>query len=176
MALQGSLSDFKLEEVTQTIATGNKSGKLGISGKMGEYGIYFVNGKIIHAFGPFSIGEEAIKDVFIETEGNFIFKQNIIMPPQTINKDETAIIMDGVMLREEFKDILARFDKSTMISAAQVTFQGDIEISDTEWKILSMVVKGMTPDEIIEKSNMSFINFIKALKILLEKNLVKLGG
>jgi len=176
MALQGDLNDFKLEEVIQTIATGNKSGKLGIIGKMGEYGIYFVNGSIIHAFGPFSIGEDAVRDVFIETEGNFVFKQNLIMPTQTITRDSTSIIMDGIMLREELKDILASFDKRTIITTSQADFSGDIEISDEEWKILSMVVKGMTPDEIIEKTDLSFISFIKTLKVLLEKNLVKLGG
>ncbi|MGB9694495.1 MAG: DUF4388 domain-containing protein [Caldisericaceae bacterium] len=176
MALQGNLSDFKLEEVIQTISTGNKSGKLGITGKMGEYGIYFVNGKIIHAFGPFSIGEDAIKDVFIETEGNFIFKQNLIMPPQTIKTDATSIIMDGIMLREELKDILLLFNRQTVISTSQATFNGDMNVSNEEWKILSMVVKGMIPEEIIEQTNLSFISFIKTLKVLLEKNLVKLGG
>ncbi|MGB9831889.1 MAG: DUF4388 domain-containing protein, partial [Caldisericum exile] len=48
MALQGNLSDFKLEEVIQSISTSKKSGKLEVDGVMGMYGIYFSNGEIIH--------------------------------------------------------------------------------------------------------------------------------
>jgi hypothetical protein len=69
MALQGNLSEFKLEEIIQSISVSNKSGKLEVDGVMGMYGIYFSNGQIIHANGPFSIGEEAILDVFLEING-----------------------------------------------------------------------------------------------------------
>ncbi len=176
MALQGNLNDFKLEEVMQTIAAGNKSGKLGVSGKMGEYGIYFNNGAVIHAFGPFSIGEEAIKDVFIESSGSFFFKQNLILPPKTIKKEITSIILDGIIIREELMQILLLIDKETKIFPVNQVFTGGLSINDLEWKVLRMVVEGATADEIITKTEMSFITFVRTLKGLLEKNLVKLGG
>ena len=47
MALQGNLSEFKLEEIIQSISVSNKSGKLEVDGVMGMYGIYFSNGQIV---------------------------------------------------------------------------------------------------------------------------------
>ena len=46
--------------------------------------------------GTFSIGEEAILDVFLEINGEFSFLTNIVLPPRTIKKDLFDIISTGI--------------------------------------------------------------------------------
>lgn len=174
MALEGNLEDFKLEEVIQSISLGKKSGKLEVHGKMGIYGIFFMNGDVIHAFGPYSIGKDAIKDVFLESEGTFIFKQNLILPPKTINVNIFSIITDGLAVRDELKDTVAKLSKTGKINAVTETQSGEIEINDTEWKVLRMVIESKTISEIIEVTGLSFIEFVRIIRSLITKKMIYL--
>ena len=173
MPLKGNLNDFSLEEVIQTILTSKKSGKLEISGKMGIYGIFFENGKIIHAFGPFTLGGEAIKDVFLEDVGDFVFKQNLVLPPQTIKKESIDILMDGISIRNELIEIAKMLKKELKIQTAN-GFSENIEISGDEWEILKLLMEGKTVKEIIEKQNLTFTGFSRIIKNLYEKRLITL--
>lgn len=175
MSLTGNLNDFSLEEVIQTILTSKKSGKLEILGKMGIYGIFFENGKIIHAFGPFTTGEEAIKDVFLEDVGDFVFKQNLVLPPQTIKKESIDILMEGINIRNELLNISKMLMKDSKIPTAN-GFSETIEISGKEWEILKFLMEGKTVKEIIEKQNLTFTGFSRIIKNLYEKRLIRIGG
>ncbi len=174
MALEGYLEDFRLEEVIQSISLGKKSGKLEIHGKMGLYGIFFKDGALIHAFGPYSIGKDAIKDVFLESEGTFSFKQNLILPPQTLNEDIFSLITDGISLREELKDTVAKLSKTGTIDATTETTSDEVEISDIEWRVLRMVIEKKSIGEIIEVTGLSFIDFVRTVKSLMDKKMIKL--
>lgn len=175
MPLQGNLADFSLEEVIQTITQGKKSGKLEVLGRMGVYGIFFENGKIIHAFGPFAIGEDAAMDVFLEDGGSFVFKQNLILPPQTIKKDTMDIMMEGIALRENFKEVAAKVKKEGKIAPLGVN-SGLLELKENEWKIVKLALEGKSIREIIEMCNICFFQFVILLKSLEEKGFVKIGG
>lgn len=175
MPLKGNLNDFGLEEVIQTLFTSKRSGKLEISGKMGNYGIFFENGKIIHAFGPFVIGEEAIKDAFLEDQGSFVFKQNLVLPPQTIEKDNFELIMEDLEIREELLNIAKNFKRDSKVPTSD-NKNDNIEISGEEWHILRCLMEDKPIIEIIEKGNLSFAEFNKTIKNLCSKGLVKVGG
>ncbi|MGB9855660.1 MAG: DUF4388 domain-containing protein [Caldisericum exile] len=176
MALQGNLSDFKLEEVIQSISTSKKSGKLEVDGVMGMYGIYFSNGEIIHANGPFSIGEEAILDVFLEINGTFSFITNIVLPPRTIKKDLFDIIATGINLREENIDILKKITKKTKMLPNTKNDTNGIELSKDEIKLLKYILDGTPISTIMEEMSMSYLKFLEVLKGLLNKEIVILGG
>ncbi|MFU2158758.1 DUF4388 domain-containing protein [Caldisericum sp. AR60] len=176
MALQGNLSDFKLEEVIQSISTSKKSGKLEVDGVMGMYGIYFSNGEIIHANGPFSIGEEAILDVFLEINGTFSFITNIVLPPRTIKKDLFDIIATGINLREENIDILKKITKKTKMLPNTKNDTNGIELSKDEIKLLKYILDGTPISTIMEEMSMSYLKFLEVLKGLLKKEIVILGG
>jgi len=175
MALQGNLSDFKLEEVIQSISVGKKSGKLQVDGVMGMYGIYFSNGEIVHANGPFSIGEEAILDVFLEINGEFTFITNIVLPPRTIRKDIFEIISSGINLREENFEIIKQIKKTTkMIPNAKGSTEG-VNLSGLEVKMLRYILEGAPISNIMEQMSLSYVKFLE-VKGLLEKEIVTLGG
>ncbi len=176
MALQGSLSDFNLEEVIQSIATGKKSGKLEVVGKMGVYGVFFDMGNVIHAFGPYSIGEDAIKDVFLESEGNFVFRQNLILPPRSIFGNVFDIVTDGMILREELRDTVAKLSKTGKINVSNSPDSGEIELSEYEWKLLRYIIEQKTVTEILERTGITFIAFVRVIKKLSNKNMISLGG
>ncbi|MGB9769792.1 MULTISPECIES: DUF4388 domain-containing protein [Caldisericum] len=176
MALQGNLSDFKLEEVIQSISTSKKSGKLEVDGVMGMYGIYFSNGEIVHANGPFSIGEEAILDVFLEINGTFSFITNIVLPPRTIKKDLFDIIATGINLREENIDILKKITKKTKMLPNTKNDTNGIELSKDEIKLLKYILDGTPISTIMEEMSMSYLKFLEVLKGLLKKEIVILGG
>lgn len=176
MALQGNLSDFKLEEVIQSISTSKKSGKLEVDGVMGMYGIYFGNGEIVHANGPFSIGEEAILDVFLEINGTFSFITNIVLPPRTIKKDLFDIIATGINLREENLEVIKKITKTTKMLPNTKNSSGNVELSKDELKLLKYILDGTPISIIMEQMSMSYVKFLEVLKGLLQKEIVILGG
>jgi hypothetical protein len=175
MPLKGNLNDFGLEEVIQTVFTGKKSGKLEVYGKMGIYGIFFENGKIIHAFGPFTVGEGAIKDAFLEDEGSFIFKQNLILPPRTISKENIEILMECIANRTELLETAKILKKDSQISTSNGLID-DIEISGKEWQILRLLMENKSINEVIKKQNLTFTELNIIIKDLLKKGLIKIGG
>jgi len=176
MVLQGNLSDFKLEEVVQTISQSKKSGKLEVDGVMGMYGIYFSNGEIIHANGPYSIGEEAILDVFLEINGTFTFITNIVLPPRTIKKNIFDIIATGINLREENLEIIKQITKATKMLPNTKGDIDDVELSRDEIKLLRYILDAIPISTIMEDAGMSYVKFLEILKGLLKKGIVTLGG
>ncbi|MCI4463998.1 MAG: DUF4388 domain-containing protein [Caldisericum sp.] len=174
--MQGNLSDFKLEEIIQSISTSNKSGKLEVDGVMGMYGIYFSNGEIVHANGPYSIGEEAILDVFLEINGQFSFITNIVLPPRTIRKNIFDIIATGISLREENFDIIKQITKTTKMVPNSKNDKEGVELSKDEIKLLKYILDGTPISNIMEQMSMSYVKFLEILKGLLQKEIVTLGG
>ncbi len=174
MPIKGNLKDFKLEEVVQMITAGKKSGKLEINSKGRRYRVYFKNGEILHASAPFSNGEDAIKDIFLEENGRFEFIQNIVLPPKTINKSTMEIIFNGMSVREDCKEVKEVFtgDKKLHVS----TDVGDrVSISETEWKILKRLAEGETLDQILEKEELSYYKACIILRKIIEKGLIKIS-
>jgi hypothetical protein len=174
--MQGNLSDFKLEEIIQSISTSKKSGKLEVDGVMGMYGIYFSNGEIVHANGPYSIGEEAILDVFLEINGQFSFITNIVLPPRTIRKNIFDIIATGINLREENFDIIKQITKTTKMVPNSKNDKEGVELSKDEIKLLKYILDGTPISNIMEQMSMSYVKFLEILKGLLQKEIVTLGG
>jgi hypothetical protein len=174
--MQGNLSDFKLEEIIQSISTSKKSGKLEVNGVMGMYGIYFSNGEIVHANGPYSIGEEAILDVFLEINGQFSFITNIVLPPRTIRKNIFDIIATGISLREENFDIIKQITKTTKMVPNTKNDKEGVELSKDEIKLLKYILDGTPISNIMEQMSMSYVKFLEILKGLLQKEIVTLGG
>jgi len=174
--MQGNLSDFKLEEIIQSISTSKKSGKLEVDGVMGMYGVYFSNGEIVHANGPYSIGEEAILDVFLEINGQFSFITNIVLPPRTIRKNIFDIIATGINLREENFDIIKQITKTTKMVPNSKNDKEGVELSKDEIKLLKYILDGTPISNIMEQMSMSYVKFLEILKGLLQKEIVTLGG
>lgn len=172
MSLKGDLKNLGLEELIQAIQNGKKSGKLEIIGEIGIYGIFFENGQIIHAFAPFAIGLEAIKDAFLEINGHFSLIENLILPPRTIKKNNMSLLMDGIKAREECKNVLKYIKKDTIVSVFSDTNTDHIEAK--EWKVLRYIIvnKRVTILDILEKTNLTYYNTCKALNNLLEKKLI----
>ena len=172
MPIKGNLKDFKLEEILQMITSGKKSGKLEINSHRRRYRIYFKNGEILHAGAPFSNGEDAIKDVFLETYGAFEFIQNIILPPKTIKKNNTEIIFQGLSVREECSEIKDIFTGEVKLITTNSP-SGEVSISEKEWKILKSLAEQKNINEILEKEELSYYKACKILKNLVNKGLLK---
>ncbi len=173
MPIKGNLKDFKLEEVIQMITAGKKSGKLEINSKRRRYRIYFKNGEILHASAPFSNGEDAIKDVFLEEDGIFEFVQNIVLPPKTINKSTTEVIFNGMSVRENCKEVKDVFtgDKKIIVS----TDVGDnVSITEEEWEMLKRIAQGKTLDQILEEEELSYYKACNILLSVIKKGLLKI--
>jgi hypothetical protein len=173
MPIKGNLKDFKLEEILQMITSGKKSGKLEINSHRRRYRIYFKNGEILHASAPFSNGEDAIKDVFLESYGSFEFIQNIILPPKTIKKNNMEIIFQGLSVREECAKVKDIFTGETKLTTSENAKQ-EVSINEKEWQILKNIAERQNINEILEKEELSYYKACIILKNLIEKGLLKM--
>jgi len=94
MELHGDLQSFPLTQLVQTLESAQRTGKLDIEGHLGNFGIFFQKGRVIHAQSPYSSGLPAFFDAFLETEGTFSFASNVILPPRRITQSNTSLLME----------------------------------------------------------------------------------
>ncbi len=173
MPIKGNLKDFKLEEILQMIVSGKKSGKLEINSHGRRYRVYFKNGEILHASAPYSNGEDAIKDIFLENYGHFEFIQNIILPPKTIKKNNTEIIFQGLSVRDECADVKDIFLGTAKLISSPNSTDDEVSITEEEWKILKNIAEQKDINEILEKEELSYYKACRILKNLIKKGLLK---
>ncbi len=178
--LEGSLKDFSLDEVLQMVSMGEKTGRLELKGETPfgkkEGSIYFKNGEVIAAETNEYVGEPAIVDLLNIREGYFKF---IPQDVSNIKRSVTKSIPDLVLLAtskldewEKIKNKISSVDSVFRLSTEGIPDK--IHLSPTQWKIISLLGKGLTIREVALKLNMTVIDVSKdvyglvALRILKE--------
>ncbi len=100
--MAGSLSDFGLAELLQTIELSRKTGKLSLSvqgGKMGA--IHVSGGQIIAASFGVIDGEEAVYEMMTTEEGYFEFDVRDIDVERNVQGSTAAILMESFRRQDE---------------------------------------------------------------------------
>ncbi len=100
--MAGSLSDFGLAELLQTIELSRKTGKLSLSVEGGKMGAIFVcEGQIIAASFGVVEGEEAVYDMMAVEEGYFEFAVREVDEERNVQGSTAAILMESFRRQDE---------------------------------------------------------------------------
>lgn len=177
MSFQGELKDLPLPDVVQLIDSSSKTGRLSLKNENMDGGIYFDNGKIIHATLGEQSGEEAVHTMAVWTEGHFLFEADVAPEEKSINRSNTNLMMEGARRLDEWKvlqkkipstDLIPEFIPQNKNKAPQIS------LSTREWVLLSKVNGVRDIKTIAKQSNLSVFETCKILYGLISSGLLAL--
>lgn len=172
MKLKGELGIIEVSSLIQTINQLRKTGKLEIvlpSGEKGE--IFFDSGEIIHAHSPDNFGLEALAEILLYKEGEFNFKENIILPAPSIKMGTERAIIEAISMADEVFGI-----EEILSKIPEVKFTDDTRISlnTEELKVLMQIDGNKNVEEILKNIGMDKVKFLKLIDQLFKKGIITL--
>lgn len=178
--LEGSLRDFSLDDLLQMISLGGKTGELHLEGST-PFGkrkgiIYFENGEVKDAETEETRGEIAILDLLNIKEGTFRFVPNDTLHiKKAISKSIPDLVLLATSKLDEWNRVKSRVESvDSVFKMITDDVPSEIHLSQTDWKVLMLLQKGMTIREAALKLNMTVFDVAKiayglaALKIIRE--------
>ncbi|RLB74419.1 MAG: hypothetical protein DRH15_15440 [Deltaproteobacteria bacterium] len=173
MKLKGELGIIEVSSLIQTINQLRKTGKLEILLPNGDKGeIFFDNGEIIHAHSPDNVGLEALAEILLFKEGEFNFKENIVLPAPSIRMDTDRAIIEAISMVDETQSI-----KDILSKVIEIKFQSDdskVSLNKEELVILMKSDGKKTLGEILSETGMDKVKFLKIIDQLLKKGIITL--
>jgi len=178
--LEGSLRDFSLDELLQMIALGGKTGELHLEG-ITPFGkkkgiIYFENGEVGDAETEESRGEVAIVELLNIKEGSFKFVPHDTMHvKRSITKSVPDLVLLATSKLDEWNRVKVKVGSpDSVFKMVTDDVPEEIHLSQTDWKVLMLLQRGLTVREAALKLNMTVFDVAKiaygltALKIIKE--------
>jgi hypothetical protein len=176
MELRGDLQSFPLAQLIQTLDNAQRSGKLDIQGHLGEFAVFFQNGKVIHALSPYTSGLPAFYDAFLEHDGTFNFMSNVIMPPRKITTSTTSLLIEATRLMDEMDRSGSIVDPSALVVATARVFSDEpVALTSDEFIVLQNTGEPKTFDRILRETEVGFFRASAALGGLVDKKIITLS-
>lgn len=179
MALEGDLSEFPLTDIIQLLDLSKKTGGVHINGRRGrdrfDGWLFFRDGKICSA----KLGSlpplEAAYTFFTLSSGPFRFYDTKI-PPQTINRSNEAIIIEGIG-RQETWAAVQEYVPSLHIVPQVVTTpavsNGGINLLPEQWRVLTLVNSKNSVHDIIQRSGFDELRTAEIIVHLFRNGLIR---
>lgn len=177
MSLQGSLKHLHLADVIQLISVSGKTGMFHLKKEDHKGQIYLKDGNIVHAEMDDIQGEEAVYELAIWSDGEFNFEPDVEPNTKTISKSNTNLLMEAARRLDEWR-VLSRKIPSVELVPEFVVDQnqdrGQIQLTTSEWLILSKINGKQSIRTIAKTCNLSIFDVSKVLYGLVTHGLVAL--
>lgn len=139
--------------------------------------IYLKDGNIVHAEMDDIQGEEAVYELAIWSDGEFNFEPDVEPNTKTISKSNTNLLMEAARRLDEWR-VLSRKIPSVELVPEFVVDQnqdrGQIQLTTSEWLILSKINGKQSIRTIAKTCNLSIFDVSKVLYGLVTHGLVAL--
>lgn len=175
MAFQGSLKELPLPDIIQLVSVSGKTGmfQLRNGGEAGE--IFLRNGQIVHAHAGELQGEEAVYELAIWREGEFVFTPGRDTDATTIQKSNTNLLMEAARRIDEWQVLSKRIPSTRLVPV--FTTQGastSVSLTPQEWAVICKIDERRSIEEIAIGLAMSPFETCKLLYGLITSGLVTL--
>ena len=162
-----SCAPRQLPDVIQFLSGARKTGVLRLlEGKeTGE--IFLEKGRIVHAVIGDQAGEEAVYELVLWNQGEFLFEPGVTTDKSTVNKGNTNLLMEAARQRDEWAVI------SFVIPDENET-GGQINLNTSEWILLSKINGNRSLKEIAEAADLSTFHTGRLLYGLVSTKLIRL--
>ncbi len=100
----GKLSMISLPELTQTIASNQRTGVLNLYQGESTAGVWFADGQIVDATLGDLVGDEAFFAALTWEDGDFRFRPDEESPERRINADPMGLLMEGLRRLDEIAE------------------------------------------------------------------------
>jgi len=179
MAFQGSLKELPLPDIIQLVSVSGKTGVFVLSKDEQEGQIYLQEGEMVHSEVGSLRGEEAVYELAIWQEGDFVFKPGVETEQRTIKKSNTNLLMEAARRIDEWQVLSKRIPSTRMVPI--FTNQGSstsVSFTPHEWAVICKVDERRSIEELASVLGMSAFEVCKLLYGLVTAGLIELkqGG
>ena len=177
MSLQGSLKHLHLADVIQLISVSGKTGMFHLKKEDHVGQIYLKDGNIVHAEVDEIKGEEAVYELAIWSEGEFNFEPDVEPSIRTISKTNTNLLMEAARRLDEWRVLSKKIPSLDLIPefvVDQNQDRGQIQLTTSEWLILSKINGKQDIRTISKNCNLAVFDVSKVLYGLVTHGLVSL--
>lgn len=176
MAFQGSLKELPLPDIIQLVSVSGKTGvfELRNGGTHGE--IYLRDGHIVHARVGGLEGEEAVYELAVWTDGDFVFHPGKAAPATTIKRSNTNLLMEAARRIDEWQVLAKRIPSTRLVPVfTNQAKKSSVSLTPSEWQLISKIDERRTIDEIAVAMSESPFDVCKLLYGLITSGLIALN-
>ena len=175
MAFQGSLKELPLPDIIQLVSVSGKTGVFTLRNGSESGEIFLRKGQIVHAEVADLAGEEAVYELAIWREGDFVFTPGRETETATIQKSNTSLLMEAARRIDEWQVLSKRIPSTRLVPV--FTDQGvstSVSLTPQEWAVICKIDERRAIDEIAVGLATSPFEVCKLLYGLITSGLVAL--
>ena len=176
MAFQGSLRELPLPDIIQLVSVSGKTGMFSLTREGFPRGeIYLRGGQIVHGrVGDFA-GEEAVYELAIWPEGDFLFTPGKEAGAVTIQRSNTNLLMEAARRIDEWKVLSKRIASTRLVPVfTNQATTTSVSLTPQEWSLVCKVDERRTIDEVAAGLGISAFETCKLLYGLITSGLLAL--
>ncbi len=177
MAFQGSLKELPLPDIIQLVSVSGKTGVFALRRNGDSTGeIYLRGGQIVHAHAGDLRGEEAMYELAIWPEGDFVFTPGTETELTTIQKSNTNLLMEAARRIDEWQILSKRIPSTRLVPVfTQRATTTSVSLTPQEWSLICKIDERRTIEEVAIGLDMSPFETCKLLYGLITSGLVTLN-
>lgn len=175
MAFQGSLRELPLPDIIQLVSVSGKTGVFTLKNGSSSGDIYLRKGQIVHAEAGDLQGEEAVYELAIWREGEFVFTPGKETEAVSIQKSNTNLLMEAARRIDEWQVLSKRIPSTRLVPV--FTDQGvntSVSLTPQEWGVICKIDERRSIEEIAMGLGSSPFEVCKLLYGLITSGLVTL--
>jgi len=176
MAFQGSLKELPLPDIIQLVSVSGKTGVFSLKRTGDSAGeIYLRGGQIVHAHIGELQGEEAVYELAIWPEGEFVFTPGKETDLTTIQKSNTNLLMEAARRIDEWQVLSKRIPSTRLVPVfTNQAATTSVSLTPQEWGLICKIDERRSIEEIAIGLDMSPFEVCKLLYGLITSGLVTL--
>lgn len=175
MAFQGSLKELPLPDIIQLVSVSGKTGMFLLEDGGSSGAIYLRQGQIVHAVVGDLEGEEAVYELAIWREGDFVFTPGEDAGKTTIQKSNTNLLMEAARRIDEWQVLSKRIPSTRLVPVftdrANTT---SVSLTPQEWALICKIDERRNIEEIAVGMGRSPFETCKLIYGLITSGLVAL--
>jgi hypothetical protein len=176
MAFQGSLKELPLPDIIQLVSVSGKTGVFTLKRNGDSSGeIYLRSGQIVHAHVGELTGEEAVYELAIWPEGEFVFTPGQETELTTIQKSNTNLLMEAARRIDEWQVLSKRIPSTRLVPIfTNQVATTSVSLTPQEWALICKIDERRSIEEVAVAVDMSPFDACKLLYGLITSGLVSL--
>ena len=152
MAFQGSLRELPLPDIIQLVSVSGKTGMFALRREAYPEGeIFLREGRIVHARVGELEGEEAVYELAIWPEGDFVFTPGREAGEASIKKSNTNLLMEAARRIDEWQVLSKKIPSTRLVPVfthnASTT---SVSLTPGEWSLVCKIDERRSIDEMVE--------------------------
>jgi Domain of unknown function (DUF4388) len=175
MAFQGSLKELPLPDIIQLVAVSGKTGVFNLTSGAQRGDIFLREGEIVHAVAGNVRGEEAVYELAIWQEGEFVFKPGLETEDRTVRKSNTNLLMEAARRIDEWQVLSKRIPSTRLVPVfTNQSTSTSVSFTPQELSVIFKVDERRSIDELAGVLGVSAFDVCKILYGLITAGLVEL--